>query len=144
MFEELGGEPVLRPIIDRFIDKSFDDVMIGFFFRNASRERIKAKEYELAARHLGADIPYTGRPIDQAHARHAIMGGQFMRRLQILKETLEEHGVPEHISRHWIAHTESLRSLVTGDPDGRCDPATARARVEHAKRLRLKADDDGS
>ena len=126
LFEELGGEPALRRIIDRFVDRVFDDMMIGFFFRNASRERIKAKEYEFAAQHLGAGVAYTGRPLDAAHARHPIMGGQFMRRLQILKDTLAEFGVPAHIQKHWIEHTESLRSLITADEGGRCDPTRAR------------------
>ena len=130
LFDELGGEPVLRKIVDRFVDRLFDDVMIGFFFRNASRERIKLKEYEFAARHLGADVEYTGRPIDEAHARHPIMGGQFMRRLRILEETLDEFGVPTRVREHWVAHTLGLRSQVTRDAGGECDPDVARERVE--------------
>jgi len=130
LFEELGGEPVLRKIVDRFVDRLFDDVMIGFFFRNASRERIKMKEYEFAARHLGADIEYTGRPIDEAHARHPIMGGQFLRRLQILKETLDEFGVTARVREHWVEHTLGLRSQVTRDVGDECDPNAAQERVE--------------
>ena len=130
MFDELGGEPVLRGIIDRFVDRVFDDPMIGFFFRNASRDRIKAKEYEFAARHLGADVPYTGRPLAEAHAPHRIMGGQFMRRLVILRETLEESGVLDHIREHWLAHTEKLRSAITGSEGTECDPTlTERTRA---------------
>ena len=72
LFDDLGGEPVLRRIIDRFVDRVFDDVMIGFFFRNARKERIKQKEYEHAAQHLGAPIAYTGRPLDEAHRAHPI------------------------------------------------------------------------
>jgi truncated hemoglobin YjbI len=132
LFDELGGEPALRRIIDRFVDREFDDVMIGFFFRKAKRERVKAKEYEFAARHLGASIAYTGRPIGEAHAAHPIMGGQFMRRLELLKLTLEELGVPEHIRQHWIEHTEKLRPLVTRDSGGRCDPEAALDRVGDA------------
>jgi hemoglobin len=120
LFEELGGEARLRAIIDRFIDRAFDDVMIGFFFRNASRERVKDKEYEFAARLLGASIAYTGRPLNQAHAPHPIMGGQFMRRLQILKETLAEFAVPDHIQRVWIEHTEQLMSVITRDRPDQC------------------------
>jgi hemoglobin len=130
LFDDLGGEPALRQIIDRFVDRVFDDVMIGFFFRNARRERIKQKEYEHAAQHLGADVQYTGRPIDEAHRAHPIMGGQFARRLTILKETLEAAGVPEHVKQHWLAHTESLRPLVTADSGRECDPELARQRVE--------------
>jgi len=130
LFEDLGGEPVLRQIIDRFVDRVFDDVMIGFFFRNARRERVKQKEYEFAAQHLGAGTPYTGRAIDDAHRAHPIMGGQFARRLTILKETLDAAGVPEHVKRHWIEHTESLRPLVTADAGRECDPDRAQQRIQ--------------
>jgi truncated hemoglobin YjbI len=134
LFDELGGEPELRKIVDRFVDRVFDDVMIGFFFRNADRARIKQKEYEFAARHLGADVEYTGRPIAEAHAAHPIMGGQFMRRLKILEETLLEHGVPDAVREHWLAHTEKLRAAVTRDSGGRCDPQAAKERVEGPRR----------
>lgn len=130
LFEDLGGEPALRRIIDRFVDRVFDDVMIGFFFRNARRERIKQKEYEHAAEHLGAGVAYTGRPLDEAHRAHPIMGGQFARRLTILKETLDEAGVPAHVKQHWLSHTESLRPLITADAGGECDPDRARRRVD--------------
>lgn len=129
LFEDLGGEPALRPIIDRFVDRIFDDVMIGFFFRDARRERIKQKEYEFAAQHLGAPVEYSGRPLDQAHRAHPIMGGQFARRLMILKQTLEEAGVPEHVKAHWLAHSEAQRALITGDGGAECDPERARQRV---------------
>ena len=64
LFDRLGGEPALRAIIDRFVDRLFDDLMIGYLFRAADRERVKAKEYEFAARHLGAPEAYTGRPLN--------------------------------------------------------------------------------
>ncbi len=134
LFDELGGEAVLRPIIDRFVDREFDDTMIGFFFRNTTRERVKEKEYEFAARHLGAEIEYTGKPIAEAHAAHPIMGGQFMRRSKILEETLIEAGVAEHIRRHWLEHTEKLRSVITRDSGGRCDPVAALERVDRSRK----------
>ena len=131
LFDELGGEPVLRSIVGRFVDRMFADPMIGFFFRKASRERVKDKEYELAAQHLGAPVEYTGRPIQQVHAVHPIMGGQFARRLEILRSTLIEAGAPDAVVRHWVAHTESQRSLVTRDASGECvgAPAPARPRL---------------
>ncbi|HYP88203.1 MAG TPA: hypothetical protein VEQ59_08615, partial [Polyangiaceae bacterium] len=82
-----------------------------------------------AAAHLGAPLQYSGRPIDEAHRAHPIMGGQFNRRLTILKQTLEEAGVPEHVRAHWLAHTEAQRSLVTADAGAQCDPDRARERA---------------
>lgn len=141
LFEELGGEPVLRTIVDRFVDGMFADPMIGFFFRKANRQRIKEKEYELAAEHLGGGVTYTGRPIQLAHALHPIMGGQFARRLELLRSTLVEAGAPESVIRHWIAHTEGLRPLVTRDALGEC---TAEAPVVRSAGTRLPQVDGGA
>jgi hemoglobin len=122
LFEKLGGETALRAIIARFVDRMFDDLMIGYLFRAADRERVKAKEYEFAASHLGAQLTYTGRQIDQAHRAHRITGGQFMRRLQILKETLASFQVPSEVSEHWVAHTLSLQAQITDNALDQCDP----------------------
>ncbi|RME50483.1 MAG: group 1 truncated hemoglobin [Deltaproteobacteria bacterium] len=118
-FELLGGEAALRRIIDTFVDRMFDDVMIGFFFKGVDRERLKAMEYAFTAAFLGAPVQYTGKPIGAAHARHPIMKGHFDRRLAILRETLIEAGVPDAVREAWLAHTEQLRPLVTHDRD--CD-----------------------
>ncbi len=134
LYEQLGGEAKLRQIIDSFIDRVFEDRMIGFFFRNADKNRIKEMEFQLSARFLGADIEYQGRPLDEVHAKHPIMGGQFARRLQILKETLEFYDVPKHIGEAWIEHTEGLRPLITGDAGSDCDPIRAREKAQQVSK----------
>jgi hemoglobin len=112
--------------MNTFIDRVFDDPMIGFFFRSANRNRIKEMEFQFTARFLGADLEYQGRPIEEVHARHPIMGGQFARRLQILKKTLEDYNVPPTIREAWTSHVESLRALITKDAGSDCDPEAAR------------------
>lgn len=119
-FEELGGEPKLRAVVDDFVDRCFDDTMIGFLFARANRDRIKRFEYQHAAKHLGAPVEYEGRPLGEAHGPHRIFGGQFSRRRQILIETLRDHAIPEDIVEAWIAHQDSLRGLITTDPDSNC------------------------
>lgn len=121
LIEKLGGMDKLRQIIDTFVDRTFSDLMIGFFFRKADRQRVKEKEFEFAARFLGADIPYTGRSIKEAHAAHRIMGGQFARRKKILEEVLREFNVPEDVILAWLEHTETLRSQVTAWKDSACN-----------------------
>ena len=129
LFERLGGEEKVRAIVDAFIDRVFADRMIGFFFRDADRKRIKELEFQLAAKFLGAAIEYQGRPLQIAHAKHPIMGGHFARRRQILKETLEAYDVPGFIRDAWLKHTDSLRPLITPEADSDCDPIAARERV---------------
>lgn len=134
-YEQLGGEAKLLQIIDAFIDRVFEDRMIGFFFRNVDKKRIKEMEFQLTARFLGADVEYQGRPLDEVHSKHPIMGGQFARRLQILRETLEHHAVPKHIGDAWIEHTESLRPFITRDAGSDCDPFLAREKVQRASKV---------
>ena len=123
LFELAGGEPGLRRVIDRFVDRVFDDVMIGYLFRAADRARVKQKEYEHAAAQLGGPVTYTGRPLAQAHAPHRIRGAQFMRRIQILKDTFRELSVPSAVADSIILHNLSLQAQITADEDGVCDPA---------------------
>lgn len=129
LFERLGGETSLREIIDCFIDRVFADRMIGFFFRNADRARLKEMEYQLAAEFLGADVKYTGKPLGKAHVNHPIMGGHFARRRQIFKETLEHFQVAEEIKLALLKHTDDLRPLITPESGSDCDPVAARRRV---------------
>jgi truncated hemoglobin YjbI len=119
-FEQLGGEPGLRAIVDDFVDRVVDDIMIGFMFRAVNRRRLKELEYQHAAEHLGGAVHYTGRPLRQAHAQHRIMGGQFARRRELLRKTLVDHNAPQAVIDAWLAHTDSLRSLVTTDSEGEC------------------------
>ena len=118
----MGGEGKLRSVIDHFVDRMVDDVMIGFFFQKVNRQRLKDLEFQFAAVSLGAYVTYEGRPLEGAHARHGIMGGQFARRVQILKEVWEEHHVPAPVREAWLAHTYSLQPLITGTRGSNCTP----------------------
>jgi hemoglobin len=120
----MGGEPTLRAVIDDFIERVFDDTMIGFLFANADKARIKEKEYELAASLLGADVAYTGRGLPEAHRKHPILGGHFERRLQILRDTLRDHGVPQEVRQSWLEHNERMRASITRHEGSDCEPKT--------------------
>ncbi len=122
LFEKLGGERKLRQIIDVFIDRVFADRMIGSFFRTANKSRIKEMEYQLTAEFLGSGVTYKGKPLDQTHAKRPIMSRDFMRRTQILCETLEAFDVAKEVRDAWLEHTESLRPLITREASSGSDP----------------------
>lgn len=119
-FERLGGEAVLRPLIDEFVERVFADAMIGFMFKAVNKSRIQRFEYQHAAEHLGGNVRYEGRPLDVAHRRHKIMGGQFMRRREILRQVLEARGVPTDITDRWLSRVDSLRDVITRDQGSEC------------------------
>lgn len=118
--ERMGGEAWLRALVDAFVDRCFDDMMIGFHFRNADRARVKRFEYQHAAHFFGADVAYEGRPLARAHGPHRILGGQFMRRRKILEDTAREHGMPPDALARWLAYQDSLRGEITQQQGSGC------------------------
>lgn len=128
LFDRIGGD-ALRAVIVDFYDRIFVDPMIGFLFEGKDRQRLIDKEWELAARMLGADVRYTGRSMPAAHARVPILGGHFERRLQLLKNVLRDHAVDADVVAAWVEHTLALRSQVTGDAGSECDHDVAAARL---------------
>lgn len=121
LLEAAGGLEGLERVVTSFYDAVFEDAMIGFFFRELDKASLIRREVELAARMLGAEhVQYTGRPLRQAHARHPIMGGQFDRRTQLLREAMAKHHLPESVQAAWLDHTERLRPLITRDAKAEC------------------------
>lgn len=124
----------LRAVIVEFYRRVFADVMIGFMFAGKDRARLIEKEWELAAALLGAEgVTYTGMPMRQAHARHTIFGGQFERRLKILKDVMIERGVAAEVQRAMIDHAEALRGQVTHDRGSECSDPDTVARGERER-----------
>lgn len=117
LFQLVGGEPALRAIVERFIERVYADAIIGFFFERIDRATLIEREYELAAMHLGGPLRYSGRPIRQAHAAHPINPGHFRRRLFLLERTLRELEAPEAVIEAWLAHDRRLQAAVVHAPD---------------------------
>lgn len=112
--ERLGGREGLRTIILDFVERVFDDVMIGFLFAGKSRTRLAEMEYQLAAWELGGSDPYAGRDLGKVHAPLAILGGHFLRRRKILQDTLRAHNVPADIEARWLERVDALRETILG------------------------------
>lgn len=119
-FDRIGGEWALRAIMDDFVNRCFDDPMIGFMFQRADRRRVQEMEFQLAAQLLGGPFRYEGRPLAEAHRRHRIQGGQFERRKFLLEQALRSHHVPRDIEKQLMDHTDRLRRQVTVDADSNC------------------------
>ncbi len=131
LFDRIGGDQ-LRAVIEDFYQHVFADVMIGFLFVGKDRARLIEKEWELAARMLGGNVAYTGRPMREAHARVPILGGHFDRRLQILRNVLAAHAVDAEVQATWLDHTQAMRAQITADAGSECDHDAAAARTQVA------------
>jgi hypothetical protein len=116
----IGGMDALRAHLAAFLDRAFDDMIIGFTFVGRDKERILRHEVEHAARTLGADVPYTGRPLGAVHRALRLNRGQFRRRLALLRTVLLERGVDADVVARWIAADAKLEDAMTDGSD--CTP----------------------
>ena len=112
LYDDLGGEPVLRAVLRTLYDRLFDDRMVGFLFAGKDKERLIEHQLWFTARFLGGPSRYEGKSIPDAHAALPLLKGHFDRRHHLLKQALAEHAVPEHVSAEWLRIDESLRSAV--------------------------------
>jgi truncated hemoglobin YjbI len=117
LFEEAGGEPVLRIVMHRFVERVFSDGIIGFLFEGKDAARVEQHEYEHAVATLGAPVPYTGRPIVSLHRTLRINAGQFRRRLAILRQEIDRAGIPPHIRDFWLAAQQKMQAAITDGTD---------------------------
>ncbi len=129
LYERAGGAERIRAVLTDFYEAVFADLMIGFLFKGSDKARLIEQELALTLRALGADVPYTGRPLAEVHARHPILGGHFMRRRKLLADAMARHALPDDVREAWLAHTDALRSSITPDRDNECDAPGAAARV---------------
>ena len=116
-YEAIGGGQALETIVRDFIGRTSRDMIIGFFFRNADKQRVVAHEIEHASRVLGGPSKYTGRPLVPLHRGLRINRGHFRRRLALLRTVLREQGVDEGVIERWLAHDRQLEGQITDGTD---------------------------
>jgi len=112
-YERLGGADGLEALVRAFIDRVFDDFIIGFQFVGRDKDRIVMHETAHAAQHLGGPDAYAGRPVHRVHHPLKINRGQFRRRLAILRTVLSEHQVPADIVDRWVAADQRMEAAIT-------------------------------
>jgi len=72
LYEQAGGDATLRPAVDLFYCKVFQDPALLPFFDGIDRDRLKAHQLAFLSHVLGGPDQYEGRELRDAHAAHPI------------------------------------------------------------------------
>jgi hemoglobin len=116
LFERVGGEIGVQDILLDFYGRMARDVLIGFFFAGKDVDAIAMKQKSFLMRAFGATPSYSGKPPADAHTElPPILRGHFDRRLQILEETLRDHGVAVEDIRTWVGFENAFRDQIVSD-----------------------------
>ena len=102
----------LPVLMEDFYDRLFSDIMIGFFFMPHDKQDLIDKQIEFMTVMFGGPNSYRGLSLRKVHLPLNIFEGQFNRRHQVLKETLESHSVDDDICEHWLRLDLSLKDKI--------------------------------
>lgn len=113
LFKRAGGEKGLESILQDFYRRMASDVIIGFFFDGKDVPAIATRQKEFLMRAMGAASSYRGNAPADAHDKLApVLPGHFDRRLRILEETLQSHGLGAEDIQVWIGFENAFRDAV--------------------------------
>ena len=113
LYLRVGGQESLRLILRDFYQAMSHDILIGFFFTGKDLNLIAETQMSFLMRAMGAAASCSGLPPAKAHLKLApILSGHFDRRLRILEQILQAHGVSTEDIRSWIAFENAFREGI--------------------------------
>jgi len=115
LFELVGGFPVLEHVHKVFYDKLYAHPWLGKFFEGHDQVAIERRQTQFMAEKMGGDTDYLGKAPAMAHRHMYITREQYDLRHALLRQSLEEVGLPESLRRRWLAIDYAFIRLIVKD-----------------------------
>ncbi|NWG53421.1 MAG: group 1 truncated hemoglobin [Hydrogenophilaceae bacterium] len=111
-YERVGGREALHGIVSRFYDKLVRTPSVSRHFIHVDLPRLVDHQTDLIATLLRQPGAASDGKLRDAHAGRGITEGEFEIMILILRESLEEEGVPQAVSGEIIAEMRKRMALV--------------------------------
>ncbi|GAC1331097.1 MAG: hypothetical protein NVSMB15_05170 [Steroidobacteraceae bacterium] len=112
LFDSMGGEPVLRSVLDRFADIVVADNRINFTFAEADMAKFKKLLFEQLCNLSGGPCAYTGRDMRTAHSKLNINTAEFNALAEDLYIALGKEGVPYRLQNRLMALLAPMKQEI--------------------------------
>lgn len=112
LYEAIGGRAALTAAVDVFYRRILADPELSPFFPGGVGDRHRAYLITFLGEALGGPSRYRGRDMATAHRGLSISDAHFDRVAGHLDATLDELGVPRHLTARIIAIAATLRPAV--------------------------------
>jgi hemoglobin len=103
LFEQIGGESVLKSAVDEFAKIVLDDNRINFAFAGTNMDVFKSRLYSQLCQLSGGGCQYTGRDMRTAHAKLNIKNAQFNALTEDLYNAMDKVGVSYRVQNKLVA-----------------------------------------
>jgi hemoglobin len=94
LYDQIGGEPRMRAVVEDFTAIVLDDERINFTFAETDMKKFKQLLFEQLCNITQGPCPYTGRDMHTAHAKLAITNAMFNALAEDLYLAFDREHVP--------------------------------------------------
>ena len=103
LYEQIGGEPVLRKTVEEFVVIMEKDDRINFAFGNTDITKFKQLLFEQMCNITGGPCKYTGRTMQESHEKLAIDNTMFNALTEDVYLAFDRAGVPYRLQNKVMA-----------------------------------------
>ena len=103
LYEQIGGEPVLRKTVEEFMVIMEKDDRINFSFGNTDTAKFKQLLFEQLCNITGGPCQYTGRTMKESHEKLAITNTMFNALAEDVYIAFDRAGVPYRLQNKVMA-----------------------------------------
>lgn len=103
LYEQIGGEPVLRKTVEEFVVIMEKDDRINFAFGNTDITKFKQLLFEQMCNITGGPCPYTGRTMKESHEKLAVNNVMFNALAEDVYIAFDRAGVPYRLQNKVMA-----------------------------------------
>ena len=114
LYDRLGGKKAIDDMVLDFYSRVLADPMLQPFFRHTDVDKLLSMQREFFTAALDGPLPYTGKPISEAHYGHGIERRHFAQFVNHLLDTLKDVGVKETEMNQVIGRVSVYVGDVTG------------------------------
>lgn len=103
LYEQIGGEPVLRKTVEEFVVIMEKDDRINFAFGNTDITKFKQLLFEQMCNITGGPCQYTGRTMQESHEKLAVNNVMFNALAEDVYIAFDRAGVPYRLQNKVMA-----------------------------------------
>lgn len=112
MAKAFGGQNGIRRIVDRLIDDSYKDPVIGEIFESHDRVRVTRTIFEQFCFILNSGCSYSGRDMKSSHKDLGIAQRDMNRLVELLQRAMAAEGVSFHAQNRFLSKLAPMRKDV--------------------------------
>ncbi|MGI5273407.1 group I truncated hemoglobin [Nonomuraea sp. CA-218870] len=115
-YDQVGGAPAVRDVVDLFYVRVLDDADLKPYFAGIDLPRLKRHMVVLLCSVLGGPDPYEGRDLAEAHRGLDITAEHYAKVGEILVSVLRGAGVSDEVLRHVVLTLNEVESSIVAEP----------------------------